>query len=133
MSFSLGPAATCGNLTADKLDAKEVTQRFGSVISAAGDLPKSGLYFVAPPANPTAYTLPAGVNAGDKLELIHQGGGNDADIAIADLHGASVSVTLAGGSACVSLVWSGTEWYITNRASSSVAAAAAVANLPVVA
>lgn len=130
---AIGDSAVCGKLIAQEVEVKAITQRFGSSITAAGALPTKGLFFVAPPANPTAYTLAAGTNPGDRVELIHAGGANDANIAIADLHGASVSVSLAGGSACVALVWSGTEWYIINRVSSGVAAANAVANLPVVA
>jgi hypothetical protein len=134
MSFSLGPAAACGELTADQVEAKKERVIFSSTVSTGADLPKVGVQFLAPPANPTNYGLGAGAKRGDVVEFIHANGANDAVITCnPPLHGGNTTITLGGGSASVRLVWSGAEWYILSRSSNNAAAANAVANLPVIA
>jgi len=131
-SSALGDTAVCGRLVCSTLENKNQRIDFAPEISAAGAIPTSGAHFLSPPANPTAYTLGAGVNGGDVLKLIHRGGGNQANIAVPTLHGASTAITLTGGSN-VELVWSAAgEWYLTGRNSSSAATGAVVAGLPII-
>ena len=134
---ALGDTAVCGRLVCSTLENKAVNRQFGTTISAAGALPINGIHFVAPAANPTAFTLADGNNVGDVVELIHAGGGNVANIAAPSLHGAAISISMTGGMS-VKCVWGGPVgglaggWYLTGRESTSAAASAVVA-LPTIA
>ena len=129
----LGDKAKVGVLDANEVSASKEQIKFRSQISAAGALPVTGAFFVAPPANPTAYTLGEGVNSGDVIKIIHRGGGNVANIAVPTLHGGANSISMPDGSS-VELVWSALgEWYMTGRDSNAAATGAVVAGLPTVA
>ncbi len=136
-SSALGDTAVCGRLVCSTLENKNQRVLKGGVVTAAGAVPTNGLHFIAPPANPTAYTLAAGDNEGDVVELIHNGGANQADIAVTDLHGAATAIAMTGGQS-VRLIWGGAPsglgggWYLVGRESTSVVASGAV-NLPTIA
>ena len=130
---ALGDTAVCGKIVADEVQSAVQRITIGANIDAAGALPTTGLHFLFPPTNPTAYTLADGVAKGDVVEFVHVGGANDADITISNLHGPAGTASLQGGSASIRLVWNGVEWYILGRSSNNAAAANAVANLPVIA
>jgi len=125
----LGDRAVVGELDADEVQYARERLTFGDKSETAGALAVVGVQFIKPPANPTAYTLGDGVDVGDVVHFIHEGGGNVANISAPKLHGAAVSAALGGG-ASLRCVWSGTEWYVIGRDSSAVAAGGVVAGLP---
>ncbi len=129
---ALGDTAVCGRLQAATVATKKERVLLGAEITAAGAIPTSGFYFVAPPANPTAYSLAAGGESGDVLTVIHKSGGNVANIAIPDIHGSVTTIAMTGG-AHLKLVWSGAEWYVLGRDGTGAAAATAVAGCPALA
>jgi hypothetical protein len=130
---ALGDSAVCGKLVADEVQSAVQRITIGDNIGATSALPTTGLHFIFPPTNPSAYTLGVGEAKGDVVEFVHVGGTNVADIAITALHGTSTSASLQEGTASIRLVWNGVEWYILGRSSNNAAAANAVANLPVIA
>ena len=128
---ALGDTAVCGKLVADQVQNTSQRQVIGSLeISAAGNLPTSGFHILAPAANPTAFTLPAGEKPGDVVEFLHKTGGNVANITPSTLHGAITQVAMTGGSHA-KFIWSTNgEWYIINRCGDGAAAVNAVQNYP---
>ena len=131
----LGKKAKCGELIADKLQRAELRVAIAPDPITANPslgLPLAGFHLLAPAVNPTALVLPAGVEKGQVVEFLHLGGANAGVITPSALHGAAVSVSLAGG-AYVKLIWNGSEWFLIGRESSAVAATGVVAGLPIVA
>ena len=134
---ALGNIASCNKLIAKEINSKQTRVIFSDPLGVAGAIPPQGVFFVVPPSNPTAYTLGAGESVGAELQLVHNGGGNFANISAPDLHGAGVSISMAGGQS-VKLIWGGPisgiggGWYLIGRESTAVAANNVV-NLPAIA
>jgi len=132
---ALGDTAVCGRLMCATVENKNQRVLKGAGVTAAGAVPLNGLHFITPPANPTAYTLGAGTDEGDVLELIHSGGLNQANITSAAgiIHGTAVSIAMIGGQS-VRLIWGGAAggWYLVGRESTAVAASGVVV-LPTIA
>ena len=134
-AVGLGESAVCGRLQANTVATKKERVLLGADITAAGAVPTSGFYFIVPPANPTAYSLPVGVEAGDVLTIIHKSGSNVANITASPttiIHGSVTTIAMTGG-AHLKLVWGGTEWYVIGRDGTSAATATAVAGCPALA
>ncbi len=128
----LGDKALVGELDADEVRHEVESIKYKDQITTAGVLPNKGVFFVAPPANPTAYSIPDGTRSGDVLKVIHRSGGNVANISVPSLHGGGNSIAMTGG-ASFELVWSiNGDWYMTGRDNGIVAAGGVVAALPAI-
>ena len=127
----LGAIAKCGRLDATTIEFTNQSLHLAAAdIAAAGALPNKGFHFLAPSANPTAFTVPDGARKGDIVEFLHRSGGNVANITPSDLHGAINAIALTGG-AYVKLIWSGTQWFLIGRCGDGAALGTAVASYPV--
>lgn len=128
----LGDKAVAGEIDAGVARSEVQNVKYGGEISTAGALPVKGVYFINPPANPTAYTLADGERSGDIVKFIHRGGANVANISVPSLHGVGNTIDMTGG-ASFELVWSlNGDWYMVGRNNGSVAGATAVVALPAI-
>jgi|TARA_R110002153_G_scaffold120803_3_gene266076 hypothetical protein len=131
-AVSLGDSGVVGELIATTVATRHARDLFGAEQAGAGGIPTKGTFFIAPSANPTAYTLADGANEGDRVLIIHKGGANVGAITPAHLHGPAVSISMTGGQS-VECVWSGATgvgtgqgWFVITRASCAVQASGVV-------
>lgn len=128
----LGDKAVAGEIDAGVARSEVQNVKYGGEISTAGALPVKGVYFINPPANPTAYTLADGERSGDIVKFIHRGGANVANISVPSLHGVGNTIDMTGG-ASFELVWSlNGDWYVSGRDNGVAQASNAVAGLPAI-
>jgi len=139
----LGDKAVVGELSADNLSIPFVStgNKVGNITFAdsGNALAPQGLYLVDTTGGNTNMTLADGARQGDVVEIIlTHSGGNAFALAVAKLHGAPKTITFGPTSGTyVKLAYvaegSTVGWVVLARESSSDAAVATVAGMPVIA